>query len=263
MIFENGGRWMDRKDSCEKVIDSGRKSIENNEKIRESIAPLLEQQKRTRQIVDTANGSRIDISSSEFIENIRGNSAVMTLQENESAVKKIYENGSAIEMLDGRGTAIETSQDSSVAHESGEIAIKFAFSDYQFESSVLRIFDESSKNIVTNLATGLTALIVNPVMKEIQSITSDFGRWLQNVDFYTLTNVLESIRDIGFDFDHEEVNDVFLKAMFNARWFPYAGWIADFRIVDAMLEILNTSRDSKNRVNRIDRLFFFIMTKKK
>jgi hypothetical protein len=44
--------------------------------------------------------------------------------------------------------------------------------------------------------------------------------------------------------------------MFDARWFPYAGWIADFRIVDAMLEILNTSRVSKNRVNRIDRLIF-------
>ena len=44
--------------------------------------------------------------------------------------------------------------------------------------------------------------------------------------------------------------------MFDAKWFPYAGWIASFRIVDEMLEILNTSRASKNRIKRIDRLIF-------
>ena len=46
---------------------------------------------------------------------------------------------------------------------------------------------------------------------------------------------LDNIQNIGFDYDYEEVNEVFLKAMFDARWFPYAGWIADYRIVDAML----------------------------
>ena len=67
---------------------------------------------------------------------------------------------------------------------------------------------------------------------------------------------LDNIQNIGFDYDYEEVNEVFLKAMFDARWFPYAGWIADYRIVDAMLEILDTSRASKNRVKRIDKLIF-------
>ena len=100
-------------------------------------------------------------------------------------------------------------------------------------------------------------------MQGIQTITSSLGKWLRTVDFSPLVSILENIQDIGFDFDYEEVNEIFLKAMFDAKWFPYAGWIADFRIVDAMLEILNTSRVSKNRVNRIDRLIFFIMTRKK
>ena len=249
---------MDKKDSYEGITDSMRKSIEDNEKIRDSVVPILEQQERIQQIVDTAKVPRIDISSSaiESIKSISENSAVVALQESASVVNQFYESNSAVKMLNGMGTAIEALQNSSAVHALGEIAMKSAFLDYQFESPALRIFDEWSNNIATNLATGLKALITNPVMQGIQTITSGLGKWLQTVDFSPLVSILENIQDIGFDFDYEEVNEIFLKAMFDARWFPYAGWIADFRIVDAMLEILNTSRVSKNRVNRIDRLIF-------
>ena len=203
-------------------------------------------------------GFSIVVSSTamETIKNISENSAVMTLQENISVINRISENCRTVEMLGGMGTAIEALQNSSAVHTVGEIAMKSAFLDYQFESSTLTIFEEWNKSVVTSLATGLTALITNPVIQGMQSITSGFGKWLQTVDFSPLVSILENIQDIGFDFDYEEVNEIFLKAMFDARWFPYAGWIADFRIVDAMLEILNTSRVSKNRVNRIDRLIF-------
>ena len=249
---------MDKKASYEGITDSVRKSIEDNEKIRESVTPILEQQERIQQIVDTVNVPRNDISSStiESVKSISKNSAVVALQEGASVVKQVHENNTAVKMLNSMGSAIETLQNSSAVHTLGEIAMKSAFSDYQFESPTLRNFDEWSNNIATNLATGLTALITNPVMQRIQTITSGLGKWLQTVDFSPLVRILENIQNIGFDFDYEEVNEIFLKAMFDARWFPYAGWIADFRIVDAMLEILNTSRVSKNRVNRIDRLIF-------
>ena len=249
---------MDKKASYEGITDSVRKSIEDNEKIRESVTPILEQQERIQQIVDTVNVPRNDIPSStiESVKSISENSAVVALQECASVVKQVHENNTAVKMLNSMGSAIETLQNSSAVHTLGEIAMKSAFSDYQFESPTLRNFDEWSNNIATNLATGLTALITNPVMQRIQTITSGLGKWLQTVDFSPLVRILENIQNIGFDFDYEEVNEIFLKAMFDARWFPYAGWIADFRIVDAMLEILNTSRVSKNRVNRIDRLIF-------
>ena len=248
---------MNKKDSYEGITDSARKRVENIEKIQESVAPILEQQDRIQQIVDTVNVPRIAVSSAaiESIKSISENSAVMALQENASVINAI-DNSSAVEMLNGMGTDIEALKNSSAVHALGEIAMKSAFSDYRFESPTLRIFDEWSKSVATNLATGLTALITNPVIQGIQSITSGFGKWLQTVDFSPLVSILENIQNIGFDFDYEEVNEIFLKAMFDARWFPYAGWIADFRIVDAMLEILNTSRVSKNRVNRIDRLIF-------
>ncbi|CCZ09505.1 putative uncharacterized protein [Clostridium sp. CAG:127] len=249
---------MDRNDSYEETIDSERKAIENNNKIRDSIASVLKQQEKIQQIVDKVNLPIIDISTSaiEPVKSISENSAVMAAQENASVLNEIYKNCGDVEMLDGMETVIETLQNSNVVHALGEISIKSAFSDYQFESPALRIFEKWSENIEINLATGLTALITNPVMQEIQSITSGLGQWLQTVDFSPLINILENIQNIGFDFDYKEVNEVFLKAMFDARWFPYAGWIADFRIVGAMLEILNTSRVSQNRVNRIDRLIF-------
>ena len=249
---------MDKMDAYEDKTDLMRKSIEDNDKIGERVAPILEQQERIEQVVNAVNVPEIVVPSSaiETLNNISENSAVMDLQENASVINAISENSRAVEILGGMGTAIEAMQNSSAVHALGEIAVKSAFSDYQFESPTPRIFDEWSKSVATNLATGLTALITNPVIQEIQSITSGFGKWLQTVDFSPLVSILENIQNIGFDFDYEEVNEIFLKAMFDAKWFPYAGWIADFRIVDAMLEILNTSRVSKNRVSRIDRLIF-------
>lgn len=70
---------MDKKDSYEGITDSMRKSIEDNEKIRDSVVPILEQQERIQQIVDTVKVPRIDISSSaiESIKSISENSAVV------------------------------------------------------------------------------------------------------------------------------------------------------------------------------------------
>ena len=61
---------MDKKDSYEGITDSMRKRIEDNEKIRDSVVSILEQQERIQQIVDTVNVPRIDISSS-AIESIK------------------------------------------------------------------------------------------------------------------------------------------------------------------------------------------------
>lgn len=85
---------------------------------------------------------------------------------------------------------------------------------------------------------------------------SQLFEWIKTFDFSPLSSIIEEIKNIGFDYNCEKVNEVFLKAMFDARWFPYAGWNVDLEIVDALLEILNTSRASKNRIKKIDKLIF-------
>ena len=232
--------------------------MEISEKLRDSVSPILEQQDRIQRIVDAATVPKLAISSPamDALKELTDNSAVKILHENSAAMNALTENSRAMQALTGADSAIQALQKNSMIHTIGELAMKSAMPSYQFESPALRAFENWSNSAVANLATGLTALITNPVMQEIQSISSSLGKWLQTVDFSPLTSILENIQDIGFDYDYEEVNEVFLKAMFDARWFPYAGWIADFRIVDAMLEILDTSRASKNRVKRIDKLIF-------
>lgn len=240
------------------IPESLRKSMEISEKLRDGVSPILEQQDRLQRILDATTIPKITVSSpaTEELKDIVDNSAVKILHENSTAMNALTENSRAMQALTGTGSAFEALQNSDIIHSMGELAMKSAFPTYQFESPALKAIETWSNSAVANLATGLTALVTNPVMREIQSISSNFCKWLQTVDFSPLTSILENIQNIGFDYDYEEVNEVFLKAMFDARWFPYAGWIADFRIVDAMLEILDTSRASKNRVKRIDKLIF-------
>lgn len=127
---------------------------------------------------------------------------------------------------------------------------------YQFEFSALGSLVQASNSMITNMATGLTALLESSVMKDIQAISSTIGQWLQTVDFTPLINIHQDIKVNGLEYDYEEVDEIFLKAMSDARWFPYAGWIADLRIVGDLIDILNTSRASKNRIKRIDALIF-------
>lgn len=246
---------MDKMEFNDSIPDSLRKCKENVERISGSVSPILEHQEK---IVNSTNIPQINILSSAF-ETIKGstdNSMMTIMQENVSVFNTLNENNAATQVLSSVGTAFESLYNSNMVHALGEIAMKSSIPSYQFESPTLRIFDDWSKSLVTNLATGLTALITNPVVQGLQSITSSLGKWLQTMDFSPLVSILEDIQNIGFDYDYEEVNEVFLKAMFDARWFPYAGWIADFRIAGAILEILNTSRVSKNRINRIDKLIF-------
>ena len=232
--------------------------MEISEKLRDSVAPIIEQQERIQRIVGAASIPAITVSSPalDAIKSITDNSPMRALQENSAMVNALAENTNAMQKIAGVGSAVEALHNSSTVHALGEMAIKSAIPTYQFESPALKAIEAWSNSAVSNLATGLTALIQNPVMQEIQAINTNLGKWLNTIDFSPLTSILENIQNIGFDYDYEEVNEVFLKAMFDARWFPYAGWIADFRIVDAMLEILDTSRASKNRVKRIDKLIF-------
>lgn len=232
--------------------------MEITDKFRDSIVPILEQQDKIQRIIDATSIPKIDISSPvvEAVKKITDNSAMRVLQENSVTMNVLTENSRVMQATTGADSIFQAVQNSGMIHAIGEIAIKPAIPTYQFESPALKALETWSNNAVVNLATGLTALITNPLMQEIQSVASNFAKWLQTVDFSPLTNILENIQNIGFDYDYEEINEVFLKAMFDARWFPYAGWIADIRIMGEMLEILDTSRVSKNRVKRIDKLIF-------
>ena len=249
---------MDKPNPNDSIPESLRKSIDVSENIKKSVAPIVEQQEKMKKIVEAAAISKIAVSTPELdaVKEMTNNSAVKSVQNSINTFKAINANTKALQLCTGVGTAIESLHKNCTVKAIGELAIKSAIPTYQFESPTLRAFDEWNKKAVTNIVSGLSTLVQSSVMQEIHSITSHLGTWLQTVDFSPLTRILENIRAIGFDFDYKEINEIFLKAMFDAKWFPYAGWIADYTMVDEILEILDTSRASKNRIKRIDRLIF-------
>lgn len=223
---------------------------------RERLTCVLEQQDQPRGIVDTmtlqAPVFGFPMPALNMIKECIDSGAMKTV---------ISEGNRLPEVAAGMGSAMETLHNSSAIRTIGELVSKTVMSNYQFESPILNAFNGMNNNIVCNLATGLTSLLQSPVLKEIQSISSAIGNWLQEIDFSPLTGILESIKQIGFDHDYKEVNEVFLKAMFDARWFPYAEWMADYNMVSDLLEVLDTSRASKNRIKKIDKLIFSYYTK--
>lgn len=74
-------------------------------------------------------------------------------------------------------------------------------------------------NEMIHLATGLNGLINSSIMAEMQTVTSTIRDWLQTIDFTPLVSIVESIKDYGFEFDYDDVDEIYLKAMFDARWF--------------------------------------------
>lgn len=234
------------------IPEALRKSIETSEKLQEKFSPILEQEKKMQQLVEGVNIPKFEVSTQalDAMRKITDNSAMRIAQDNMNVMKS-----RALQMSPKINAAI-ASANNNAFKSIGELAIKSSLHNYQFDIPAIKILDDLGKNATANLISGLNNLVNNSAMREIQSITSRLGKWLQTIDFSPLTSILENIRAAGFDHDYREVNDVFLKAMFDAKWFPYAGWIASFRIVDEMLEILNSSRASKNRIKRIDRLIF-------
>lgn len=234
------------------IPDNLRKNIELSEKLQEKFSPILEQQEKMQQHVQGVNIPKIEVSTNalDTMRNLTDNSELRDAQYNMNVMK------SRGLQMDPEIKVAVASANNNAFKSIGELAIKSLLYNYQFDVPVIKILDDLGKNTIANLISGLNNLINNSGMREIQPVTSRLAKWLQTVDFSPLKSILENIQADGFVHDYREVNDVFLKAMFEAKWFPYAGWIASFRIVDEMLEILNTSRESKNRIKRIDRLIF-------
>lgn len=236
--------------------------MEVSEKLCDKTSPVFEHQDKIQRIADSVATPKNDLSSPaiDVLKDISESSSVRLLQENTDLINQAVEISNAAQAFTGVGSTIEAIQNSPVVRALGEIAMKSAVPTYQFESPVLKNFEEGYK-AAASFAAGLTAFINSPVIKEIQAVTSSIGRWLRTVDFSPLINILENFQGFGFKYDYEEVNEIFLKTMFDARWFPYAGVIADFEIVGDLFEILGTSRASKNRIKRIDKLIFYYYNK--
>lgn len=97
--------------------------------------------------------------------------------------------------------------------------------------------------------------IVSPALQWISSLNlSPLHDWFLNINL--VDDYLER---------YKELEKEYLNAMFECKWFPYAGWTVDIQILNDVSHILATSRnkaENKRREKRIDEVVFKYYTKK-
>ena len=95
-------------------------------------------------------------------------------------------------------------------------------------------------------------------------ISSPAMQWLSGIDFTPMQSILTKINlDTEYWDKYEELNQAYLNAMYECKWFPYAGWTVDYELFTEVTEILSTSRHgSSRREKRIDKAIFSYYTQK-
>lgn len=148
-----------------------------------------------------------------------------------------------------------------LAEPMGLAAIKM--SSFYIDTSAFQTINSFSNIISSSLTTSIQSVLVNFSSALTTSISSPFIEWLRDIEFSPLVQILKN-----WDFDSElldksdELNEIYLRAMYDAKWFPYAGWIADIKLFAEVNDILGTSRGmSKRCEKRIDKAIISYYTK--
>lgn len=203
--------------------------------LKDSLAPILEQEEKLKRLVEPS-----------------------------PAMKAIAEQSKAMKLATGVGAAVEALQHSSTIQTLGEIAIAANIPNYTFKStlheqanlamtamlqsfnnSTAKLLADSVQGIISSFGSALTAAIHSPAME-----------WIQSIDYSPMRSVLESLAlaadSVG---QYNKFNQAYLRAMYECKWFPYAGWAADISMTVAISDVIATSRGaSKRREKRIDKV---------
>jgi hypothetical protein len=88
------GKQIDTNNPNDIIPDELRKTIENSDKLRKSVAPILEQQEKMNHFVKAAMGPQIKISTPalDVVKEISENSAVKAVQDSLNATNSITAN---------------------------------------------------------------------------------------------------------------------------------------------------------------------------
>lgn len=229
------------------ISDELKKSIENNNKIKQSIELLFQEEQRLASITRPLENMAAISSALTLIQ--LPTSITDTFQENNSLLERIKSQSPALDIINNLGNSI------------GLAAIKM--SSFHIDTSVFQIANSVSNILSSSITNSIQSVLENFSSALTEAISSPFVDWLRNVDFSPLTQIWE---DWNFDSTladkYDELNEIYLRAMYDAKWFPYAGWIADVELFAEVNDILGSSRGmSKRCEKRIDKAIISYYTK--
>ena len=196
-------------------------ALEIHNRITNSVQPILDQQKKLENIT---SGIHIDTPRM-CVEN----PAIETIQnvQFQSLTHRISEQNFGFQANTGISRALEA-----------------------FNNFILKVI-ENSLTFVDKFGERMQNIAQSPAIQ-----------WLQSIDYNPIISFFQNL-DPDFDISerYKELNKAYLQAMYDCKWFPYAGWTIDIRLFTEVNDILATSRGkSKRRTTRIDKAIFSYYT---
>lgn len=112
-----------------------------------------------------------------------------------------------------------------------------------------------------------TTLLSSSLMQMVENCTANIAKipimdWIYDAVQPPLVSILDGFTSlIPKNLNIEHLNKLYLEEMYDARWFPYIGWDADVSLAIVIFEIIDSTRKSKNRTQKIDKAIFQYYTK--
>lgn len=187
------------------------------------------------------------------------NSTISTLALNAAA-----ESSKVIKLSTNVGVAMNSLKHSNTIKTVGEIVIAANAHHYVFKNTLLEKAVLGMPAMFQSFNNSVVKLVAKSVHKSINLfgpafvavVNSPVMDWLQSIDISSIRFVLENLASELDDPErYKKLKQIYLTTMYECKWFPYAGLIADFSLTMKILDIMETSRGaSKSREKRIDRV---------
>jgi hypothetical protein len=116
------------------------------------------------------------------------------------------------------------------------------------------------RSLIESDAFRTSALAVQRIYDSMAVIyDSPVLKWIQSFDFNPF---IESLKGLSIpELNPEKIKRVYLHDMYDAHWFPGSIWSADLKLTIDVIDVIGSTRKSKNRVRRIDSIVYGYYTK--
>lgn len=130
------------------------------------------------------------------------------------------------------------------------------------EIQMSKLIEVVSNTLTSSIAVSVQNIIPNFSSVLLEAIQSPLLDWIKSFDFSPWTRIFENWHFPDLEVHKDELDEIYLRAMYEAKWFPYAGWQADAKLFAEVSDILNSSRGmSKRCEKRIDKAILSYYTK--
>lgn len=230
----------------ESTLKNIKANLEVSNKIDDSIRPIVEQQERlkeiTRPLTEVSERYKAILAPLNVC-----NPAYERLAGLQKSIADMQMNSSIV-ALDAISESMKAT------------ALRLAPLYSEIQTS--KLIEAVGNTLSSSIAVSVQNIIPNFSSVLLEAMQSPFLDWIKSFDFSPWTRIFENLHFPDLEIHKDELDEIYLRAMYDAKWFPYAGWQADAKLFVEVTDILNSSRGmSKRCEKRIDKAILSYYTK--